>query len=118
MTDKDKQLKPFLMMDVNAIREMGLDEEKFIKLWNGTGWGIITPLEPEELPEEEAVQLLTHIMREADRQFERIGGSTRHYVRDILLPMLEQAGIKLCRVNQKQEPFDLDKRTTFTDSTD
>lgn len=31
---------------------------------------------------------LTSAMREADRAFETVGGSTRHYVRDCLLPCL------------------------------
>lgn len=34
-------------------------------------------------------------MREADLLFETTGGGTRHYVRDLLLPMMEQAGLKI-----------------------
>lgn len=38
---------------------------------------------------------VTAIMREADQLFQKTGGSTRHYVRDLLLPMMEQAGLKI-----------------------
>lgn len=36
-------------------------------------------------------------MRECDKDFEKVGGSTRHYVRDLLLPKLEQFGIHFSR---------------------
>ncbi len=35
----------------------------------------------------------TAAMREADHTFERVGGSTRHHVRDCLLPILEKQGL-------------------------
>ena len=38
---------------------------------------------------------LTAAVREADQAFERVGGSTRHYVNDCLLPMLEAAGLSV-----------------------
>jgi len=49
------------------------------------------------LDENEAVVELTAAMREADRAFEKFGGSTRHHVRDCLLPELEKMGLVLCR---------------------
>ena len=49
------------------------------------------------LDENEAVVELTAAMREADRAFEKVGGSTRHHVRDCLLPELEKMGLVLCR---------------------
>lgn len=47
----------------------------------------------------ETYDAVTAVMREADEKFHTSGGSTRHYVRDLLLPLLEQAGIRLCRVS-------------------
>ncbi len=41
----------------------------------------------------ELVRRLTECMRIADRDFERVGGSTRHHVRDCLIPQLEAAGL-------------------------
>jgi hypothetical protein len=37
----------------------------------------------------------TELIREADRLFETVGGSTRHYVADCLLPLMEEKGMKL-----------------------
>jgi hypothetical protein len=36
-------------------------------------------------------------MREADRVFEKVGGSTRHHVRDCLLPVLNRNGWRVVR---------------------
>ncbi len=46
-------------------------------------------------PDKELVRRLTAAMREADESFEKIGGGTRHRVRDCLLPVLESHGLKL-----------------------
>jgi hypothetical protein len=43
----------------------------------------------------ELVNRLTEVMRKADRTFESVGGSTRHHVRDCLIPELEEAGLKV-----------------------
>lgn len=48
---------------------------------------------------EEIVQEVTAVMREADKKFEMMGGSTRHYVRDLLIPMLEEKGLQVCKNN-------------------
>jgi hypothetical protein len=47
---------------------------------------------------DEIVKRLTQAMREADRNFEKVGGSTRHHVRDCLIPILKKYGllIQLC----------------------
>lgn len=37
----------------------------------------------------------TEIMRQADRNFESVGGSTRHFVQDCLFPILAEKGIKI-----------------------
>ncbi len=41
------------------------------------------------------IDKFTEIMREADKAFEKIGGSTRHYVRDVLFPLLEKNGLRI-----------------------
>ncbi len=38
---------------------------------------------------------LTAAVREADLHFEKVGGSSRHYVRDYLLPALAEAKLKV-----------------------
>jgi hypothetical protein len=43
----------------------------------------------------EIVRRMIAAMREADAIFERVGGSTRHHVRDCLLPVLEKRGLRL-----------------------
>jgi len=43
----------------------------------------------------EILRRMTIAMRQADRSFEHSGGSTRHYLRDCLLPMLSYHGIDL-----------------------
>ena len=45
----------------------------------------------------ELVRRMTAAMREADAVFERVGGSTRHHVRDCLLPILEKHGLSLIK---------------------
>jgi hypothetical protein len=42
----------------------------------------------DDFTEDELIRRLTAAMREADATFERVGGSTRHHVRDCLLPIL------------------------------
>lgn len=39
--------------------------------------------------------IVTQIVREADAHFERVGGSSRHWVRDCFLPMLEAKGLAI-----------------------
>jgi hypothetical protein len=38
------------------------------------------------------VAAITLIVREADEHFERVGGSSRHWVRDCFLPVLNRRG--------------------------
>lgn len=45
--------------------------------------------------EAELIRRMTAAMREADRTFERVGGSTRHHVRDCLVPILSRHGLEL-----------------------
>lgn len=41
----------------------------------------------------EYVNRVTAVVREADRTFEKVGGSSRHWVRDVFLPLLNKAGL-------------------------
>jgi hypothetical protein len=41
------------------------------------------------------ISSVTAVMRNADVYFETTGGGTRHYVRDLLLPMLDDAGLQV-----------------------
>jgi hypothetical protein len=61
------------------------------------------------------VEEFTQIMREADEIFHTSGGSTRHYVRDVLLPLMQKKGIYLCKLNtQLCEPTILPASPTGT----
>lgn len=53
-----------------------------------------------EDPEAVLVRRLTAAMREADEAFKSVGGSTRHYVRDCLLPILGKHEITLSPVDE------------------
>jgi hypothetical protein len=52
----------------------------------------------EPIGQEELITEMTALMREADQVFEKVGGSTRHYVRDVLLPLMEAKGLCFCRI--------------------
>lgn len=39
------------------------------------------------------VTVITAVVREADREFEHAGGSSRHWVRDCFLPLLNRRGL-------------------------
>ncbi len=49
------------------------------------------------LEESELVQAVTAIVRKADAEFQRDGGSSRHWVRDYFLPLLKAGGWELSR---------------------
>lgn len=49
------------------------------------------------MTEQELVTELTAAMRKADLDFQRVGGTTRHYVQDCLLPALYQRGLRVIR---------------------
>lgn len=44
----------------------------------------------------DAYEIVT-LIQDADRIFEKVGGGTKHYVRDVLLPMMQERGIFFCR---------------------
>lgn len=45
--------------------------------------------------EDELLLRMTACMRKADEIFDRVGGSTKHHVRDCLLPLLPKYGLEL-----------------------
>lgn len=45
--------------------------------------------------EDELLHRMTACMRKADEVFDKVGGSTRHHVRDCLLPLLPKYGLEL-----------------------
>ena len=53
----------------------------------------------EDQSEDEAtVNAVTAVTREADQTFERVGGSSRHWVRDCFLPTLNAHGFIVARI--------------------
>lgn len=54
------------------------------------------------LTPEEAVERVTAIVRQADQAFEAEGGSSRHWVRDHFLPLLERDGLALRSLSGRQ----------------
>lgn len=48
-----------------------------------------------EEDENERIRILTQIARSADKCFEKIGGSSRHWVRDCFLPCAEKEGWRI-----------------------
>ena len=58
--------------------------------------GIALQVAPTATPTEaQTLRQMTLAMREADQHFERVGGGTRHYLRDCLFPVLAKHGIGL-----------------------
>lgn len=49
------------------------------------------------LDETDLLRAVTEAVREADQLFEKSGGSSRHYVRECLLPTLAQAGLVIVK---------------------
>lgn len=49
----------------------------------------------EQCESDEIVRALTAVVREADAVFERVGGGSRHWVRDCFLPLLNQSGWRI-----------------------
>lgn len=55
------------------------------------------------------VDEVTIVMREADAKFKSIGGSTRHYVRDLLIPIMQDAGLLIISVKDTPIRTDIDQ---------
>lgn len=57
----------------------------------------------------EDISDITAIMREADLMFQKTGGSTRHYIRDVFLPMLKEKGLYICKrpIDKKKSEIDV-----------
>lgn len=52
---------------------------------------------------EEIERRMVSAMREADKTFERVGGSTRHHVIGCLIPVLAKHGLRLVAIEKKQD---------------
>lgn len=57
----------------------------------------VEPAPYEQCEDAEMVTAITAVVREADRTFERVGGSSRHWARDCFLPLLNKAGMQIAR---------------------
>ena len=53
---------------------------------------------PDKRDADDLLPQITAVVRDADRAFERAGGSTRHWVRDCFLPLLARAGLTITAV--------------------
>ena len=62
----------------------------------------ILTLKPVKLSEDEILQLVTKVVRQADQEFESTGGSSRHWVRDWFLPLLRREGFMLMKVKEEE----------------
>jgi hypothetical protein len=49
----------------------------------------------------EMIAEITSAMRAADERFEKVGGSSRHFVRECLLPELQARGLKIVREDRR-----------------
>jgi hypothetical protein len=91
VSDSTRALRFARECDAQAyIKDMGWTEAKPTE----HEWSAAPSAKPAGVPDRVAASL-TAAMREADKTFERVGGSTRHYVRDCLLPILEKHGLRL-----------------------
>lgn len=63
------------------------------------------------MDEHELLKRITAAVRTADKNFERVGGSSRHWVRDCFLPELEQHDLRLVLVNREPSFIDLQDAT-------
>jgi hypothetical protein len=58
----------------------------------------------EALSGDELVKVLTLALRTGDQAYESTGGSTRHYVRECLLPVLERMRLTVVRLPPIADP--------------
>ena len=53
------------------------------------------PVVTDQSEDADCVRDVTAVVREADRLFEKVGGGSRHWVRDVFLPLLNTAGMRI-----------------------
>jgi hypothetical protein len=82
-----------LQEEISALREIIQQQQKQIAALEARA-----PLADPTEAECALTPKLTAAVREADQAFETVGGSSRHYVRDCLLPALAKAGLKIVDV--------------------
>jgi hypothetical protein len=51
---------------------------------------------------------ITVFIRECDRLFTAVGGSTRHYVRDVFIPRMEEEGFIMLKLSEQAKKIDID----------
>lgn len=64
-----------------------------------------------DLPSDRMLDAITRAVRGADRQFEREGGSSRHWVRDCFLPELNALGLIVIERPLPRRPVPVDQGT-------
>lgn len=52
--------------------------------------------------EQEIIKLVTEAVQAADEHFEKVGGSSRHWVRDCFLPELKERGLEIVKTSAQQ----------------
>jgi len=55
------------------------------------------------------IDKLTEVVRKADEHFEKVGGSSRHWVRECFLPELEAAGLKVVSADWPDQQGTIDE---------
>lgn len=61
------------------------------------------------------VEDFVRVMREADRAFEKAGGSTRHYVNECLFPLMEREGMVAVRRSDWEALVNMMEGVLFND---
>lgn len=56
-----------------------------------------------EPDETELVRAITAVVREADADFQKAGGSSRHWVRDHFLPLLRAKGWRIVKLKESAD---------------
>jgi len=87
-TGAEQEIKD-LKADLAAWQESHIEEAGYVAELEAK---IEASIVPEQSEDSELVAAITAIVREADKTFERVGGSSRHWVRDCFLPCLNKAG--------------------------
>lgn len=97
-----------LLDALKAIAENGIDSNHYA---NRTARAAIAkavgavPAAPLDQADDDpnVVMAVTAIVREADQEFQRVGGSSRHWVRECFLPVLNRCGWQVVRAQAVPE---------------
>jgi len=75
--------------------ERGIIDEHGVEILTENGEGT--------MDDPKLVKKITEAVRQADHDFETVGGSSRHWVRDCLLARLEEQGLTICEIASTHE---------------